>query len=100
MFLINLYISAVFFKLSENVETYRGQTQLRDTLNSAFLNSSNFLRSYGQIKFFHHNDAPDHRAKVLNDYLANTRLKLLKQSPPNPNLAPRDFVLFPLETYY
>lgn len=45
--------------------------------------------------FFHHDNAPAHRAKVSTDYLTSTGLKLLEHPPYSPDLAPCDFALFP-----
>jgi hypothetical protein len=45
--------------------------------------------------FFHHDSAPAHASLLIRDFLANTYINVLPQSPYSPHLAPADFFLFP-----
>ncbi|EZA58480.1 hypothetical protein X777_01101 [Ooceraea biroi] len=48
------------------------------------------------IWHFHHNNTRPHSARLTQDFLANSGLKVLKHPPYSPDLAPCDFILFPL----
>ena len=45
--------------------------------------------------FLHWDNAPAHTARVVQDYLAKRRVKMLEHAPYSPDLAPADFFNFP-----
>ena len=44
----------------------------------------------------HHDNAPAHSAHVIQELLAKKSTPLVRQAPYSPDLAPRDFWLFPI----
>jgi hypothetical protein len=51
--------------------------------------------SRADMCFFRHDNAPAYHSKVCTEYLPSTGLNVLEHPPYSPDLAPRDFVLFP-----
>lgn len=43
----------------------------------------------------HHDNAPSHKAIIVNEFLAKNSTNLIEQPPYSPDLAPADFFLFP-----
>lgn len=49
----------------------------------------------GPIRFFHHDNAPPHRASQVQSFFQSNNFELIPHAPYSPDLAPSDFWLFP-----
>ena len=43
----------------------------------------------------HHNNAPSHKAIIVNEYMTKNSTNIIEQPPYSPNMAPVDIFLFP-----
>ena len=43
----------------------------------------------------HHDNAPSHKAFIVNEFLAKNSTNIIEQPPYSPDMAPADFFLFP-----
>ncbi|KYN22659.1 hypothetical protein ALC57_04936 [Trachymyrmex cornetzi] len=76
---------------------------------SALKNGRDVVKTESRIKFvekgqicgkknpwiLHHDNAPSHKAIIVNEFLAKNSTNIIEQPPYSPDMAPADFFLFP-----